>query len=304
MRPVIAAAALAACVYLLVAPSAFADQVIDDDLIVVGSNCVGLDCVANESFGFDTLRFRENNTRIRFDDTSTSAGFPSNDWGLQANETASGGANRFMLVDETAGRVPFSVYAGAPANALVVTAAGEVRAATLVNQAAATVNAAPVDASGVLEALRTLDLSTAAFAAGAAAPRHLGPTAQNFHLAFGLGSHDGTIAPADLAAVALAAVKALDARVTALPAGPQGRAGATGPRGPAGQTGPQGPPGAGGPAGPAGPRGAVARWRIARLERRNKRLARRLDRLERQVGRLFASRAGDFACAVTTCRSR
>ena len=46
------------------------DQVIPDDLIVQGSACVGLDCVNNESFGFDTIRLKENNTRIKFDDTS------------------------------------------------------------------------------------------------------------------------------------------------------------------------------------------------------------------------------------------
>ena len=32
------------------------DQVIPDDLIVQGSACVGLDCVNNENFGFDTIR--------------------------------------------------------------------------------------------------------------------------------------------------------------------------------------------------------------------------------------------------------
>ena len=53
---------------------AMADQVIPDDLIVQGSACVGLDCVNNESFGFDTIRLKENNTRIKFDDTSTLAG--------------------------------------------------------------------------------------------------------------------------------------------------------------------------------------------------------------------------------------
>jgi hypothetical protein len=51
------------------------DQVIPDDLIVQGSGCFGLDCVNNENFGFDTIRTKENNTRIQFDDTSTSAGF-------------------------------------------------------------------------------------------------------------------------------------------------------------------------------------------------------------------------------------
>ena len=58
------------------------DQVIPDDLIVQGSACIGLDCVNNESFGFDTIRLKENNLRIKFDDTSTLPGFPSNDWQL------------------------------------------------------------------------------------------------------------------------------------------------------------------------------------------------------------------------------
>ena len=157
----------------------------------------------------------------------------------------------------------------------------EGEAPAFVSQHVAALNPAPADATGLLQALRTLDLSTATFVAGPTAPRHLGPTAHDFHLAFGLGADDGTIAPADLAGVALAAVKALDARVTALPAGgSQGPAGATGPRG---------------PAGPAGEPGPVQRWRVARLERRNKRLARRVDRLERQVSRLVASVDGGGA---------
>jgi hypothetical protein len=266
----------------------------------MGSNCVGLDCVNNETFGFDTLRFKENNTRLKFDDTSTALGFPSNDWALQANESPSGGANRFMLFDDTAGRVPFSVFAGAPANALVITAAGEVRAGTFVSQAAATLNPQTADAGGVLQALRTLDLSTGAFTADPVAPRHLGPTAHDFHLAFGLGADDGTIAPGDMAGAALAATKALDARVSALPAG---LAGATGPRGPAGATGPRGPAGATGRQGPAGPRGPSSRRRIARLETRNKRLAKRLARVERQVRQLLGSRDGDPSCAAMVCMS-
>ena len=52
------------------AHAAFPDQVIPDDLIVQRSLCVGFDCVNNESFGFDTIRLKENNTRIKFEDTS------------------------------------------------------------------------------------------------------------------------------------------------------------------------------------------------------------------------------------------
>jgi Chaperone of endosialidase len=100
------------------------DQVIADDLIVQGSACVGLDCVANESFGFDTLRLKENNTRIKFDDTSTGTGFPANDWQLTANDSASGGANKFSIDDVTGSKTPFTITAGAPTSSIFVDSTG------------------------------------------------------------------------------------------------------------------------------------------------------------------------------------
>jgi hypothetical protein len=110
----------------LIGSTAFADQVIPDDLIVQGSACIGLDCVNNESFGFDTLRLKENNTRIKFDDTSTAAGFPANDWTLVANDSAAGGRNFFGIEDTTAGRMIFGVSAGAPTASLWVNSLGNV----------------------------------------------------------------------------------------------------------------------------------------------------------------------------------
>jgi hypothetical protein len=103
-----------------------ADQVIPDDLIVQGSECVGLDCVNNESFGFDTIRLKENNTRIKFDDTSSSAGFPANDWQLTANDSASGGSSKFSIEDITGSKVPFTVTAGASTNSIFVDSTGRV----------------------------------------------------------------------------------------------------------------------------------------------------------------------------------
>jgi hypothetical protein len=101
------------------------DVVVADDQIVQGSACVGLDCVNNESFGFDTVRLKENNTRIKFDDTSTSAGFPATDWQLTANDSASGGRNMFAIEDVTGGKVPFTVIAGAPTNSIYVNSSGK-----------------------------------------------------------------------------------------------------------------------------------------------------------------------------------
>ena len=102
------------------------DQVIPDDLIVQGSACVGLDCVNNESFGFSTIVVKENNTRITFTDTSTGAGFPAHSWQLTANDSASGGLDKFSIEDLTAGRIPFTLVGNAPTNSLFVDSTGRV----------------------------------------------------------------------------------------------------------------------------------------------------------------------------------
>lgn len=111
----------------LFSSSAHADQVILDDLIVGGGSlCVGQDCVNGESFGFDTLRLKENNLRIHFQDTSSSASFPSNDWRIIINDSTNGGRNFFAIEDSNAGRMPFFIEAGAPANSLYVEDGGRV----------------------------------------------------------------------------------------------------------------------------------------------------------------------------------
>lgn len=101
------------------------DVVTPDDIIVQGSACIGLDCVNNESFGFDTIRLKENNTRIKFEDTSVGT-FPTTDWQLTANDSASGGASKFSIEDITGSKVPFTVTAGAPTNSMFVASNGKV----------------------------------------------------------------------------------------------------------------------------------------------------------------------------------
>src|SRR6185295_10008145 len=110
---------------------ALPDDVIADDLIVQGSACVGLDCVSGEVFGFDTIRVKENNTRIQFDDTSA-AGFPLTNWQIRANSSGAGGASFLGFVDQgdagnsETGTIVFEVDAGAPANSLKVASNGKV----------------------------------------------------------------------------------------------------------------------------------------------------------------------------------
>jgi hypothetical protein len=107
------------------------DQVIPDDLIVQGSACVGFDCVNGESFGFDTIRLKENNTRIQFNDTSVGS-FPTGNWQIRANSSSSGGQSFLGFVDQGAsgttetGTLVFAVEAAARANALYVESDGDV----------------------------------------------------------------------------------------------------------------------------------------------------------------------------------
>ncbi|PWE18731.1 hypothetical protein DDZ18_03825 [Marinicauda salina] len=96
------------------------------DATINDSLCVGTDCTSSETFGFDTIRIKENNTRLRFDDTSASGSFPANDWELIANESENGGVNAFFIEDDTAGRNILALEAGAPANSLYVESDGDV----------------------------------------------------------------------------------------------------------------------------------------------------------------------------------
>jgi hypothetical protein len=102
------------------------DQVILDDLIIDGSLCTGNDCANGEAFGFDTVRLKENNLRIKFDDTSTIQNYPRNDWQITANESIDGGLNKFSIDDIDGGRTPFTIEAGAGSNALYVNRSGHI----------------------------------------------------------------------------------------------------------------------------------------------------------------------------------
>ena len=113
-------AVIAAAAMMGLTSQASADIQHLDDVIITFSLCVGNDCVNGENFGFDTLRLKENNLRVHFQDTSNSASFPSNDWRIVINDSSNGGANYFAIEDSNTGHVPFRVEAGAPANALHV----------------------------------------------------------------------------------------------------------------------------------------------------------------------------------------
>ena len=74
----------------------------------------------------------------------------------------------------------------------------------------------PVDAADVLRRVVALEITTWEYKKDPADLRHLGPMAQDFKQAFGLGHDDKTIFPLDASGVAMAAIQALHAENEAL----------------------------------------------------------------------------------------
>ena len=97
-----------------------------DDVSAAGGVCAGTDCTSAESYGFASAKLKENNTRLKFEDTSTSVGFASTDWQLSANDTFSGGLNKFFVEDLTAATVPLLIEGGTPSNALYLDSTGRI----------------------------------------------------------------------------------------------------------------------------------------------------------------------------------
>ncbi len=97
-----------------------------DDVSARGGVCAGFDCTSSESYGFASMKMKENNTRLKFEDTSASAGFATTDWQLSANDTFSGGANKFFVEDLTAVTVPLLIEGGTPSNSLYLDSTGRI----------------------------------------------------------------------------------------------------------------------------------------------------------------------------------
>ncbi len=74
-------------------------------------------------------------------------------------------------------------------------------------------NFAPVDAQSVLAKVAALPLNTWNYKSQPASVRHIGPTAQDFKAAFGLGETDTGISTVDAEGVALAAIQGLNQKL-------------------------------------------------------------------------------------------
>ncbi|MCA8999738.1 MAG: matrixin family metalloprotease, partial [Planctomycetaceae bacterium] len=100
------------------------DVVSNGDRTISANVAVGIDAVNGEVFGTDTLRLKENNTRIAFFDTSND-GSPNVSWQLTANSNVNGGQNYFAIDQQPnpgspTGTSIFRILAGAPTDSLVI----------------------------------------------------------------------------------------------------------------------------------------------------------------------------------------
>lgn len=302
-----------------------------EDVSTIGKQCIGLDCTGAEAFGFDTIRLKENNVRIKFEDTSNSGSFPNKDWQLTANESINGGLNLFSIDNVTDGqsplvlrdnagnnaiyavdskvgfgtnaparalhavegdtpslrldqqgggfpayvwdvggneanffianyeggpqKLPFRIFPGAPNNGICIASNGRVGLGTTgpsaqlqVHGATPTIratnsssglttldldangnltlaglllesssrevkeNLVPVDRDEVLDRVADLNLYRWNYRTDDPSSTHLGPVAEDFSAAFGLGPDDKHISAIDLSGVTLSAVQALERR--------------------------------------------------------------------------------------------
>ncbi len=74
-------------------------------------------------------------------------------------------------------------------------------------------NVEPIDAKAILRKVAALPITTWTWTTQDPSIRHMGPMAQDFHLAFGLGESPKGISTIDADGVALAAIQGLDAKV-------------------------------------------------------------------------------------------
>lgn len=140
-----------------------------------------------------------------------------------ASWRVSGGFRIFTSSDLTTG---VTIHSGAlrsnwdQSSAVISTSTGAMLTTSGVWQNSSDVNRkhlfADVSGEEVLERLRELPIRSWSYLVDGDRVRHLGPTAQDFYAAFGLGSDDTSIGTVDADGVALVGVQALEARTREL----------------------------------------------------------------------------------------
>ena len=122
--PLCAALVVAAC-------PVTAEQVFNENVIVGGGLCAGDFCQAGTSFPEGLLRLSTQSPRIHFNDASA---VNQHEWQIRANEDSSSYLSMFSILDLTAATTPFTLFGGAPDNALWVDGHGLVGLGTSLPQ--------------------------------------------------------------------------------------------------------------------------------------------------------------------------
>lgn len=126
-------------------------------------------------------------------------------WGDSTDlDIASTGANQFVA--RAAGGVTFYSNAAASLGVRLAPGSGSWSAAS---DRAAKANFIPADGRAVLESLSRVPISTWNYIAQDSKVRHIGPTAQDFYAAFGVGEDERHISAVDADGVGLAAIQTL-----------------------------------------------------------------------------------------------
>lgn len=126
--------------------------------------------------------------------------------GSQGPDFTSNGENTWSARATGGARFVSAIYSsGNPANGVEL-ASGSGSWSSLSDRAAKEA-VRPVEPGAVLDEVRGLPISTWAYESEADGVRHMGPMAQDFHAAFGLGDDDRRISTIDADGVALAAIQ-------------------------------------------------------------------------------------------------
>lgn len=125
---------------------------------------------------------------------------------------ASTAANQFSVRATGGVRLVTAIDGTGAATAGVTLAAGSGSWTTL-SDVAAKKDFAPVNGAWLLEQLAAMPIYTWRYRTEVSGATHMGPTAQDFHAAFGLGDSDTRITSVDADGVALAAIQALHAKL-------------------------------------------------------------------------------------------
>lgn len=132
-------------------------------------------------------------------------------WGDSINvDKPSSAADEFNVY--ASGGVRLFTDSGATTGAVLAPGSG---AWSMLSDRDAKENVEPVDSSSVLEGVLAMPLATWNYKQQGDSVRHLGPMAQDFHRAFGLGVSDRLIDSVDPDGVALAAIQGLNAKLQA-----------------------------------------------------------------------------------------